>query len=54
VWYIDLLVEDRDAAVAVHNTGFMLAKDILGRRVRFRQGKRTKEAIASLSGIFKA
>ena len=30
---LDLLVEDRDTAIAIHDAGFTQAKDILGGRI---------------------
>ena len=51
---IDLVVEERDAAIAIQGAHLAQAEDIFWRGVGPGQGKRTEEAGAGFSGVVEA
>ncbi len=51
---LDLGVEKRDLSISIDDPGCVEAEDVLGRSVRFRQGKGTEEAVAVPASSFVA
>lgn len=53
-WDLDGVAEERNPPIAVDGSGLTQAKDVLGRRVGFREGEGAEEAMALFLGSVEA